>query len=435
MSQVYISEFKDHVGETVTVKGWLANRRTQGKLHFLTIRDGSGFAQAVMVKKIVGDELFEQFEGAGSESSLTITGAVSADDRAPGGFELKVASAVLIQSVNDYPIAKKKADEAGPGPDFLLERRHLWLRSRRQHAVLRIRNRVSKTIRDFFEELGYLNVDAPIFTPAACEGTSDLFATKYFDTEAYLTQSGQLYMEAAAAAHGKVYCFGPTFRAEKSKTRRHLTEFWMVEPEIAFGTLEDVMELAEAFLNRIVKDVLEKNRDDLEALDRDIPKLEAAQGTFERITYSDAVERLNNEGFEITWGDDFGAPHETQIGSWSDKPVMVHRWPKEIKAFYMAPDPEDDRVVLGVDVIGPEGKGELIGGAQRADSLEFLEKQIAAHNLPKEAFEWYLDLRRYGATGSAGFGLGLERTVAWIAGVEHIRECIPFPRTIYRIYP
>jgi asparaginyl-tRNA synthetase len=440
MSRVYIQDFKDHVGEEVTVEGWLHNRRTQGKLHFLTVRDGSGFAQMVMVKKVVGDETFDLFDGIGQESSIRVTGTVQADDRAPGGFEVKVAGAELVNGADGYPITKQSHDQEGPGPDFLLERRHLWLRSRKQHALLRVRNRIAKTIRDFFDERDFMNVDAPIFTPAACEGTSDLFETKYFDSTAYLTQSGQLYMEAACYAHGRVFCFGPTFRAEKSKTRRHLTEFWMVEPEIAYASLEDVMQLAQDFIDRIITEVIERNAADLETLERDLEPLKAALGEFPRISYTECIERLQADEelmakHPIEWGADFGAPHETAIGSWFEKPVMVHRWPKEIKAFYMEPDPENPKVVLGVDVIAPEGKGEIIGGAQRASSLKYLEDQIAAHDLPKEAFEWYLDLRRFGGVPTAGFGLGLERTVAWIAGVDHIRECIPFPRTIYRITP
>ena len=435
MSQVYISDFSKHVDQEVTVKGWLYNRRSKGKIHFLILRDGSGFAQAIMGKKDVPEEVFEACAGLGQESSVIVKGTVSADDRAPGGYEMHVTGMEILQAVEDYPIAKQSSDQSGPGPDFLLERRHLWLRSKKQHALMRVRNRISKSIRDFFDEREFINVDAPIFTPAACEGTTTLFSTKYFDREAYLTQSGQLYMEAAAQAHGKVYCFGPTFRAEKSKTRRHLTEFWMVEPEIAYATIDDVMDLAEDFLCYIVGRVLESNREDLEVLERDVSKLEAIQKPFMRISYTEAVERLQKEGHDFEWGGDFGAPDETAIGSWSETPIMVHRWPKDIKAFYMAPDPEDERVVLGVDVIAPEGKGEIIGGAQRAHSLKYLEDQIAHHDLPMEAFEWYLDLRRFGGAPSAGFGLGLERTVAWISGVEHVRECIPFPRTIYRIQP
>lgn len=435
MSQVYLCDLKDHVDAEVEIRGWLANRRSKGKLHFLTVRDGSAFTQAIMSKKEVTEEEFDLCGRIGIESSIIMRGKVSADDRAPGGFELHVTGVELVNEAVDYPIAKQKGDQTGPGPDFLLDRRHLWLRSKKQHAILRIRNRIIKSIRDFFDDRDFINVDAPIFTPAACEGTSTLFETKYFETQAYLTQSGQLYMEAAAMAHGRAYCFGPTFRAEKSKTRRHLTEFWMIEPEIAFAQLDDVMQLAEEFLCFIVQDVLAKNRADLEVLERDLSKLENIKGPFLKMTYTEAVERLQKEGHKFEWGNDFGAPDETAIGAWSDKPVMIHRWPKGIKAFYMAPDPEDDRLVLGVDVIAPEGKGELIGGAQRADSLEYLESQIVAHDLPKEAFEWYLDLRRFGACPTGGFGLGLERCVGWITGTEHVRECIPFPRTIYRINP
>lgn len=435
MERVYISDLPRHVGETVLLKGWLNNRRGKGKIQFLEVRDGSGYVQAVMPKQAVPEDVFEAVKALGQESSIIVTGEVKADERAPSGVEVGVTGLEILQAADGYPIAKQSHDQEGPGPDFLLERRHLWLRSKKQHALLRIRNRIIKAIRDFFDERDFINVDAPIFTPNACEGTSTLFQTKYFDTQAYLTQSGQLYMEAAAAAHGRVYCFGPTFRAEKSKTRRHLTEFWMIEPEIAFATLEDVMQLSEDFLCYVVKVVLERCRPELETLERDISKLEAIVPPFTRISYTEAVERMNAEGHEFEWGGDFGAPDETKIGTWSDKPIMVHRWPKDIKAFYMAPDPDDERLVLGVDVLAPEGKGEIIGGAQRADSYEYLESQIAKHDLPKDAFEWYLDLRRYGAATSAGFGLGLERCVGWIAGVEHVRECIPFPRMMYRISP
>ncbi|MCB9833290.1 MAG: asparagine--tRNA ligase [Planctomycetes bacterium] len=435
MSRVYLVDLGQHVGQEVVIDGWLANMRSKGKLHFLTLRDGTAFRQAIMSKKEVSEEEFETCGRAGIESAVRLRGLVNADDRAPGGYELHVKGFELLAEVHDYPIAKQSSDQSGPGPDFLLDRRHLWLRSRKQHAIMRVRHRIAMTIRNFFDERGFCNVDAPIFTPAACEGTTTLFETKYFDGQAYLTQSGQLYMEAAAMAQGKVYCFGPTFRAEKSKTRRHLTEFWMVEPEIAYAGLDDVMQLAEDFLCRIVADVLERCQEELATLERDVSKLQAITGPFPRMSYTEVVERLNAEGHPFEWGGDFGAPDETKIGSWSDKPMMVHRWPKDIKAFYMAPDPENPKVVLGVDVIAPEGKGEIIGGAQRAHDLGYLEDQIAAHGLPREAFEWYLDLRRYGGIPTAGFGLGLERTVAWITGTEHIRECIPFPRTIYRITP
>lgn len=433
--QTYIADFSRFVGQEVTVKGWLYNKRSKGKLHFLILRDGSGLCQAVVGQNDVSPETFELCGKIGQESSITVVGLVKAEPRSPGGHELLLKSIVVHQNVEDYPIAKVGDDKSAPDVDFLLERRHLWLRSKRQHAVIRVRSRVAKAIRDFFDDRGYINVDAPVFTPAACEGTTTLFEVKYFEDKAYLTQSGQLYAEAGAQAHGKVYCFGPTFRAEKSKTRKHLTEFWMVEPEIAFATLDDVMALAEEFICYLVAEVLKKNRADLEALERDISKLEIVKGPFLRISYDDTVKRMNAEGHAFPWGEDLGAPEEAIIGTWSDKPVMVHRWPKDIKAFYMAPDPENPKVVLGVDVIAPEGKGEIIGGAQRAHSLDYLLAQIKQHNLPMEAFQWYLDLRRYGACPSAGFGMGLERFVAWVTGVEHVRECIPFPRTIYRIYP
>ena len=435
MSQTYIADFKNHDGQEVVVRGWLYNKRSKGKLHFLILRDGSGYCQAVVGQQDVPAEVFELCGKIGQESSLTATGTVRADARAPGGFELQIKAIEVHQNVADYPIAKIGEEAEGPGADYLLERRHLWLRSKKQHAVIRVRSRIEKAIRDFFDDRGFTLVDSPVFTPSACEGTTTLFEVKYFEDKAYLTQSGQLYVEAAAQAHGKVYCFGPTFRAEKSKTRKHLTEFWMVEPEIAYATLDDIMKLAEEFMCHIIRDVVAKNRTDLEALGRDVAKLEAVTPPFPRISYTDVVERLNKEGHAFPWGEDFGAPEEAVIGSWSAKPVMVHRWPKDIKAFYMAPDPENPKVVLGCDVIAPEGKGEIIGGAQRAHSLEYLEAQIAHHGLPKEAFEWYLDLRRYGAAPSAGFGMGLERMTAWVTGVEHVRECIPFPRTIYRIYP
>ncbi len=436
MSQVYIADLSDHVGETVEVRGWLYNRRSKGKIHFLILRDGSGFAQGIIGKGDVDDDSFDACSSLGAESSIIVQGLVKQDDRAPGGFELGISGIEILQTVEDYPIAKQSSDQSGPGPDFLLDRRHLWLRSKRQHAIMRIRHRIIQSIRNYFDDHDFINVDPPIFTPAACEGTTTLFETPYFDQTAYLTQSGQLYMEAAAQAHGRVYSFGPTFRAEKSKTRRHLTEFWMVEPEIAYATIEDVMDLAESFLQHIVTQVLTRCATDLEALERDTAPLTAITAApFDRMTYDEVVTRLNAEGHEFTWGEDFGAPDETAIGLWSDRPIMVHRWPRAIKAFYMQPDPNDERLCLGVDVLAPEGKGEIIGGAQRANSLSYLEQQIADHNLPKEAFEWYLDLRRFGACPSAGFGLGLERTVSWITGIDHVRECIPFPRTIYRLTP
>ena len=429
--QTYIADLGDHVGEEVTLRGWLYNRRGSGKIHFLLVRDGTGLVQAVLAKKDAPEDIFELCKTISQESAIEVRGTVSADDRAPGGYELHLKHvAVVAPPTGEYPISPKEHSTG-----FLMAHRHLWLRSSKQHAIMRVRGAVVRAIRDFFDDRGFLLVDAPIFTPSACEGTTTLFETKYFDDKAYLTQSGQLYMEAAAMAHGKVYCFGPTFRAEKSKTRRHLTEFWMVEPEIAYATLDDIMDLAEAFVCSIVERVLERCRPELETLERDVSKLEAVKAPFERLHYDDAVKLLNDGGHEFEWGGDFGSPDETFLSGRGDRPVLVHRFPSAIKAFYMKPDPEDAKYSLSVDVLAPEGYGEIVGGGERSDDLEYLEEQIAKHDLPKESFEWYLDLRRYGSVPHAGFGLGLERTVAWICGVEHLRECIPFPRMLYKIYP
>ncbi|RKY24566.1 MAG: asparagine--tRNA ligase [Planctomycetota bacterium] len=430
MTETTVNKLREHVGEEVVVKGWLYNKRSKGKIHFLLIRDGTGIVQGVMVKGGLPDETFQLGGRVTQESSLVVTGTVRKDDRAPGGYELELRGLEIIQMAKDYPIALQSH-----GPDFLLDHRHLWLRSRNQHAIMRVRHAAVKAIRDFFDERDFVLIDTPIFTPAACEGTSTLFEVKYFDDKAYLAQSGQLYGEAAAMAHRKIYCFGPTFRAEKSKTRRHLTEFWMVEPEVAFLDLDGVMDLAEEFVEYIVQFVLKTRRVELETLGRDISKLEAVGRPFPRITYTEAVEKINAAGVEMEWGNDFGAPQETALGRRYDRPVMVHRWPARTKAFYMKRDSQDERLALGVDMIAPEGYGELIGGAQREDDLETLEKRIAEYNLPREAFEWYLDLRRYGTVPHGGFGLGLERTVTWLCGIEHLRETIPFPRMLYRLYP
>ena len=410
---------------------WSRSVRSKGKIHFLQLRDGSGVVQAIMGKKDVDEETFERCASLPYESSITLVGSVKADERAPGGVELG-ASAVDVHHTpdQDYPISKKDH-----GPDFLLSNRHLWLRSRKQHATMRIRDSVITAIRGFFESEGFINLDAPIFTPTSCEGTTNLFEVKYFDGEAYLSQSGQLYMEAGAMAFGKVYCFGPTFRAERSKTRRHLTEFWMVEPEMAYAQLDDVMDLAERMISSIVAHVLENRQAELLTLERDIGKLESVQTPFPRVTYDEAVAVLKEKGLEFEWGDDFGAPHETAISEAYDRPVMVHRYPADIKAFYMKRDPANPKLSLNVDVLAPEGVGEIIGGGQREDDLSVLEQSIAKHDLPREPVEWYLDLRRYGSVPHAGFGLGLERTVAWLCGTEHVRECIPFPRMLYRMYP
>ena len=431
MSQVYINDFGAHVGKEVELKGWLYSRRSKGKLHFLMLRDGTGIVQSVVAKGEVSDELFEQAGRIGQESSVIVRGVVRADARAAGGVELGMLDLQVLQDVKDYPIAHQEH-----GPDFLLGNRHLWLRSKKQAAIMRIRSRIVRAIRDFFDDRGFTLMDAPIFTPSACEGTSTLFEVNYFDeAKAYLTQSGQLYGEAAAMALGKVYVFGPVFRAEKSKTRRHLTEFWMVEPEVAYATLEDVMDLAEGLICAAVSAVLQHHRQDLADLERDVTKLERIKAPFPRITYEEAAVLLEKLGTGFVRGNDLGAPDETALGEHFGMPVMVHRWPHEVKAFYMKRDAADPLLALGVDVIGPEGAGELVGGSQREDNLDELLGRIHAHGLPEEAFAWYLDLRRYGSVPHAGFGLGLERTVAWICGREHVRECIPFPRTLNRIYP
>ncbi|HEX8140249.1 MAG TPA: asparagine--tRNA ligase [Pyrinomonadaceae bacterium] len=437
MEQTYINQLAQHVGQEVTLKGWLYNLRSSGKILFPQLRDGTGIVQGVVLKKAVAPEVWEQLKGLGQESALVLRGTVRADERAPGGYELDVTDAEVVQAAHDYPITPKEH-----GTEFLMDHRHLWLRSRRQHAILKVRHTVVKAVRDFLDSDGFTLADAPIFTPAACEGTTTLFEVDYFEDEkAYLTQSGQLYSEATAAAFGKVYCFGPTFRAEKSKTRRHLTEFWMVEPEMAYATLEDVMRLAERFLAAIAARVLEERTEELKVLERDATKLEAIVPPFPRLHYDEAV-RILHEGHErgeletrFEWGGDFGAPDETYISSKFDRPVMVHHYPAAVKAFYMARDPERPELALGVDVLAPEGYGEVIGGGERATSLEFLREQIALHHLPEEAFDWYLDLRRYGSVPHAGFGMGIERCTAWMCGIEHIRETIPFPRMLYRLKP
>jgi len=425
-----IKDLPRHEGETVTIQGWLYNRRSSKKLHFLQVRDGTGIVQGIVSKSDAGDELFERAGEPGQESSLHVTGEVHADERAPGGVEMRVSALEVVGDSVDYPLGKQ-----AHGPDFLLTHRHLWLRSRKQAAILRIRDTLIRAIRDFLHERGFVNVDAPVFTPAACEGTTTLFELDYLDDQkAYLTQSGQLYMEAAAMALGRVYCFGPCFRAEKSKTRKHLREFWMLEPEIAFAGLEEAIELCESNLRAMVERVLAENRDDLEALERDASMLEKALQPFVRISYEDAAKKLQEKTGFVP-GDDFGAPDEEALVEGLDVPLVVHHWPHAVKAFYMRRDPENPDLALGFDIIAPEGFGELVGGGERATDLAFLQSQIEAHKLPQEAFEWYLDLRRYGSVPHAGYGLGLERTLAWVCGIKHIRETIPFPRTLYRIYP
>jgi asparaginyl-tRNA synthetase len=434
-----ISELSKFEGQTVTIQGWLYNQRESGKLLFPIIRDGSGLVQGVVPKNAVALEVFEAFKGLTQESSLVIEGKVRADKRAPGGFELDVSNVRVIQKVKEdepYPITPKEH-----GVDFLMEHRHLWLRSPRQSAILRVRSEIEKAMHDFFDERGFIRTDPPILTPAACEGTTTLFPVDYFEEQAYLTQSGQLYAEALALALGKVYSFGPTFRAEKSKTRRHLTEFWMVEPEVAFAVLDDIMVLAEDFISFIVARVVERRRPELVTLERDIAKLENIKTPFPRITYDEAVQMLQ-EGHakgelenKFEWGGDFGSPDETYISSKFDRPVMIHRYPAVVKAFYMEPDPNRPEVALCCDVLAPEGYGEIIGGSQRMSSYDLLIQRIHEHGLPEEAFKWYLDLRKYGSVPHAGFGMGVERAVSWICGLEHVRETIPFARTLHRLYP
>ena len=428
---VRISDFGRHVGQEVRVQGWLHNKRSSGKIQFLIVRDGSGFAQAVVARSAVPEAAWAAAEAAGQESSLELTGRVKDDKRAPGGYEVDVTGLTVHQAVHDYPITPKEH-----GTAFLMEHRHLWLRSPRQHAILRVRHAVVKAVRDFLDDAGYTLVDAPIFTPAACEGTTTLFAVPYFDEgTAYLTQSGQLYSEATAAAHGKVYCFGPTFRAEKSKTRRHLTEFWMVEPEMAYARLDDAITLAEQLVCAVVGRVLETRREELKTLERDPAKLEKVRPPFPRLHYDDAIKLIQSKGSQTQWGSDFGGTDETIIAEAYDRPVVVHRFPSAIKAFYMAPDPERPELSLSADVLAPEGYGEVVGGGERLADGELLLKRIREHGLPEEDFRWYLDLRRYGTVPHAGFGMGIERVVTWICGIEHLRETIAFPRMLYRIYP
>jgi asparaginyl-tRNA synthetase len=434
-----IAEIGKHEGQSVTIRGWLYNLRESGKLLFPQFRDGSGIIQGVVPKNAVPPEVFDAIKTLTQESSVIVEGKVRADKRAHGGYELDVANVQVVQRVPEstpYPITPKEH-----GTDFLMEHRHLWVRSQRQAAILRVRAEIIKAARDFFDERGFTLTDPPIITPAACEGTSTLFPVDYFDEQAFLTQSGQLYVEATAMALGKVYSFGPTFRAEKSKTRRHLTEFWMVEPEVAYAELDDVMALAEGLITFIVKRCLEKRRVDLQTIGRDISKLEKIEAPFPRISYDEAVKNLQ-EGHakgalesKFEWGGDLGSPDETYLSAQFDKPVMVHRYPAKVKAFYMEPDPQRPDLALCVDVLAPEGYGEIIGGSQRMASYELLLQRIHEHNLPEEAFKWYLDLRKFGSVPHGGFGMGIERAVAWICGLEHVRETIPFPRMLYRLYP
>ena len=436
MPVVSICDLSRYDGQEVTVRGWLYNIRSSGKIIFPILRDGSGLLQCIVFKNSVSEEVFEKAKALTQESSLELTGMVRKvpeGKSAPGGYELDVKELGIVQLVpleQPFPITPKEH-----GIEFLMDQRHLWIRSTRQHAILKIRHEIIRAVRNFFDDRGFVLVDTPIFTPAACEGTTTLFEVGYFDDKAYLTQSGQLYNEATAAAFGKVYCFGPTFRAEKSKTRRHLTEFWMVEPEVAFATLDDVMTLAEEFIASIVQSVLKNRKTELLALERDPTKLEGIKPPFPRLAYDEAVRNLQSRGSEIQWGSDFGGGDETILSQQFERPVMVHRYPAQVKAFYMEPDPERPELALCVDVLAPEGYGEIIGGGQRASSLELLNQRIQEHRLPQEAFDWYLDLRKYGTFPHAGFGMGIERAVAWICGLEHVRETIPFPRMLYRLKP
>ncbi|HME90892.1 MAG TPA: asparagine--tRNA ligase [Myxococcaceae bacterium] len=429
---VRIADIAEHVNQEVELRGWLYNKRSSGKLHFLQIRDGSGIIQAVAFKGDVSPETFEKADHLGQETSLIVRGLVREDKRSPIGFELSVKSLEVVQEAHEYPITPKEH-----GVAYLMERRHLWLRSSRQTVILSIRHTVEKAIRDFFDQNGFTLVDAPVFTPAACEGTSTLFEVPYFDLgKAYLTQSGQLYMEAAAMALGKVYCFGPTFRAEKSKTRRHLTEFWMVEPEVAYMDLEGNMDLAESLICFVVERVLEKHRPQIESvLERPTAPLANVRRQFPRISYTEAVERLQKAGHPVKWGDDFGGDEETVLANQFDRPVVIHRYPARSKAFYFKRDAQNPELALGIDVLAPEGYGEIIGGGQREDDLAALEQRIDEFHLPREAFGWYLDLRRYGSVPHSGFGMGIERTVAWVCGLHHVRETIPFARMMERITP
>ena len=432
--RITISQAAGHENETVQIPGWLFNLRKSGKIVFPQLRDGTGLMQCVAVKNALPEDVFESIKNLTQESSIVVTGKIRADARAVGGFEMDVEGLDVIQRVSEadpYPITPKEH-----GTEFLSDRRHLWLRSQRQHAIIRVRHAVIKAVRDYFDSHGFTLVDTPIFTPAACEGTTTLFEVNYFDDEkAYLTQSGQLYNEANAMAFGKVYCFGPTFRAEKSKTRRHLTEFWMVEPEMAYADLEEVKRVAEEMIISVVTQVLETRAPELKTLERDISKLERVAAPFPRLSYDEAVKILQAKGSEIQWGGDFGGTDETILTQQFDRPIMVDRYPSAIKAFYMAPDPERPEVALGVDVLAPEGYGEIIGGGQRVHDLELLLRRIDEHHLPREAFEWYIDLRKYGTVPHGGFGMGIERCVAWLCGLEHIRETIAFPRMLYRLRP
>jgi asparaginyl-tRNA synthetase len=431
MKQAYIADIAAHEGQAITIRGWLHNRRSSGKIHFLIVRDGTGFVQAVMSKAAVGDEAFRRADHLSQETSISVTGTVRADARAKGGYEIDVQRYEVFGESHDYPVTPKEH-----GVDYLLDRRHLWIRSERQAAILRVRHEVIDAVRDHLNTLGFILCDTPIFTPAACEGTTTLFPVQYFDeTTAFLTQSGQLYNEANAMALGKVYCFGPTFRAEKSKTRRHLTEFWMVEPEMAWAELDDIIALAEGLVTGVVARVLDRRATELQVLERDTSRLEQVKTPFPRLRYDEAAAILTDKGLPFQHGGDLGGTDETVLSEQFDRPVCITHYPAGVKAFYMKPDPAQPDRALCVDVLAPEGYGEIIGGGQRIDDLDLLRQRIREHDLPEAAFEWYLDLRRYGTVPHGGFGMGIERCVAWICGLEHVRETIPYPRMLYRLYP
>jgi len=430
VTQVYIRDVSAHVGREISIKGWLYNKTHKGRLWFLLVRDGTGVIQSVLFKGNVAPEVFEAAEALTQESSLQITGTVRQDKRAPGGYELDATNMEVVQIAQSYPITPKEH-----GTSFLMDHRHLWLRSSRQHAILRIRHQLIKAARDFFDGRGFVLVDTPILTPVACEGTTNLFPVKYFDTPAYLSQSGQLYSEASCMSFGKVYCFGPTFRAEKSKTRRHLMEFWMVEPEVAYADLDDIMVLAEEFVSYLVAQALREGAEELSILGRDTGPLEKVTPPFPRLTYGEAFDLLEQEGSETPRGSDLGGTDETVISSRFDRPVMVHRYPAAVKGFYMEPDPENRDLALCMDMLAPEGYGEIIGGSQRIHDYDLLMERVREHNLPVEPFSWYLDLRKYGSVPHSGFGLGIERVLSWICGIPHVRETIPFPRMLHRLFP
>ncbi len=430
MKWVYVEDISKYKDQRVEIRGWIYNKRSSGKVRFLLIRDGTGIIQGTITSPEKENPLFEKFDSLTQESSLIVRGRVKEDRRAPGGYEIEIEEIEILQIAQDYPITLKSH-----GTSFLMEHRHLWLRSPKQHAILKTRAELIKAIHDFFDDRGFCLLDTPILTPSACEGTTTLFETQYFDQKAYLSQSGQLYNEATAAAFGKVYCFGPTFRAERSKTRKHLIEFWMVEPEVAFATLEDIIELGEDLILFVLERILEKRKAELEILERDTEPLERLKKPFPRITYEKALTLLKEKGSKMEWGEDFGAPEEALLSEIFDTPVCITHFPAEIKAFYMQPDPERPELVLGVDVMASEGYGEIIGGGQRIHDLELLKKRIKEHNLPRKYYEWYLDLRKFGSVPHSGFGLGVERTLSWICKIKHIREAIPFPRLLYKIYP